>query len=60
MENRNTKIKGIVGWCIAGVLAVQSVVPLYAINRDPFYDEMDNAGSPTADLGDILSDTNQQ
>ena len=58
MESR--KIKGIVGRCIAGVLAVQSVVPLYAINWDPFYDEMDNAGTPTTDIWSVLADTNQQ
>lgn len=60
MENKNMKIKGIVGRCIAGVLALQSVVPLYAISREPYYNEMDNAGTPTTDLGEVLADTNQQ
>lgn len=60
MEHTHAKIKGIIGRCVAGVLAFQSIIPLYAINRDPYYNEMDNAGTPTTDLGAVLSDTNQQ
>lgn len=51
---------GIVGWIIAAFLGLQAMVPVYGINRDPYYQEMNNAGKATADAGDILKQTNQK
>ncbi|MBP6911431.1 hypothetical protein KBC03_07735 [Patescibacteria group bacterium] len=41
-------------------MCVQSVIPAYAINWEPYYQEMQTAGTPTADQGAILSSTNQE
>lgn len=57
----NTKHRGIFGWIIVVLIAIAHVVPsAYAINRDAPYQEMQNAGNPTADAWSIVSQTNQQ
>jgi hypothetical protein len=45
----NKKHTGIAGRIIVALLSLQSIVPAFAISRDPYYQEMNNAGTPTAD-----------
>lgn len=40
-------------------MAVQSIIPAYAISRDAHYTEMNTAGTPTSDWGQVLNTTNQ-
>jgi|GEM_PF-2996867 len=54
------KVAGIAGRIIAGLLCVQNIIPAAAISRDAPYNEMKNAGTPTADIGQIAKQTNQQ
>lgn len=58
---KNIKHRGILGWVIVAMMSLMQVVPaVNAIDRDPYYQEMENAGRPTADAGSIVGDTNQQ
>lgn len=58
---KNKKHTGMVGWLLVALISVMQVVPAAnAISREPHYQEMKDAGNPTADAGLIVSQTNQQ
>lgn len=58
---RKTKIAGIIGWVVTGLLCINTLVPVtHAINWDAYYNEMRTAGTPTSDAGVLLAQTNQR
>ena len=54
------KRTGVAGRIAAAILMLQNFLPVYAINRDAPYQEMQNAWAPTTDIGQVVSQTNQQ
>lgn len=58
---KNKKHTGLIGWIIVAFMSIMQVIPAAnAISREPYYQEMKDAGNPTADAGLIASQTNQQ